>query len=74
MPITRKVVKIGDSRGITLPYSWLEFLERQIGKEIVEVAIEVNSVLRILPVVDGKIFVLEVNADTLKKIEEREKQ
>jgi len=54
MPIIRKVVKVGDSRGMTIPKSWLEFLEKENGQEILEVAIEVDKVLTVSPIFPKK--------------------
>jgi antitoxin component of MazEF toxin-antitoxin module len=54
MPIIRKVVKVGDSRGMTIPKSWLEFLEKENGQEILEVAIEVDKVLTVSPILTKK--------------------
>jgi antitoxin component of MazEF toxin-antitoxin module len=54
MPIIRKVVSVGDSRGITIPKSWLEYFEKESGKEICEVAIEVDRVLTISPIFSKK--------------------
>jgi len=54
MPIIRKVTTVGSSRGISLPKSWLEYLERQTGTKIVEVAMEVNHVLTITPIIPNK--------------------
>jgi len=51
MPITRKVMTIGGSKGITLPKSWLDFLEKKHGKQIKEVAIEVDNKLIIEPII-----------------------
>lgn len=54
MPIIRKVIEVGNSKGITLPSSWLEFLERETGVEIIEVAVEVDKVLTIAPIIPKK--------------------
>jgi len=55
MPIVRKIVHIGQtSRGIILPKSWLEFHEKQNDSRITEVAIEVNSVLKVSPIFPKK--------------------
>lgn len=70
MPIKRSVFKIGDSRGITLPKSWLELIEETSGKTITEIAIEVNSVLTIIPIIDGKLFKLpHLDYHTIEKVE-----
>jgi antitoxin component of MazEF toxin-antitoxin module len=57
-PIIRKIMKLGCSKGITLPKSWLEFLERQYGSAIEEVAVEVDRVLIISPILPKKELVV----------------
>ncbi len=49
MPIIRKVIKIGDSKAVTLPKTWLDFFEKEIGEEIGFVTIEVDKKLTIAP-------------------------
>lgn len=50
MPIVRKIIDVGKtSKAVILPKSWLEFYEKELGKEITKVAIEVNKELTILP-------------------------
>jgi len=49
VPIIRKVIEIGNSKGITIPKSWFEFYEKEAGEKIEEVSIEVNRVLIIAP-------------------------
>ncbi len=44
-------MEVGDSRVITLPKSWLEYAERESGVEIKEVAIEVDKVLVVSPII-----------------------
>jgi hypothetical protein len=51
MPLIRKVIEVGTSRAVTIPKDWLEFYEKQFGKPIEEVAIEVNKVLKIMPLI-----------------------
>jgi antitoxin component of MazEF toxin-antitoxin module len=53
-PIIRKVVAVGDSKGITIPKSWLDFVERECGSTIEEVAIEVDKVLIVSPILPKK--------------------
>jgi antitoxin component of MazEF toxin-antitoxin module len=50
MPMIRKLTTIGDSRGVTLPKSWIEYYEKESGCKITEVAMEVNAVIIIRPV------------------------
>jgi hypothetical protein len=56
MPIVRKVIEVGKtSRGIILPKGWLEYFEEsQEGQPIETVAIEVDSVLKISPILTKK--------------------
>jgi len=49
MPIIRKVIKVGHSRAVCIPKSWLEYHEKEKGKPIEAVAIEVNGKLTITP-------------------------
>lgn len=50
MPIIRKVIGVGKtSRGVILPKSWFDFFERETGKEINYVAMEVDETLTIAP-------------------------
>ena len=51
MPLIRKVIQVGTSKAISLPKSWLELIERETGKPIKEVAVEVNGVLTIRPII-----------------------
>ena len=51
MPLVRKIIHIGKtSKGVILPKTWLEYYEKETGKEIDSVAIEVNRVLTIEPI------------------------
>jgi len=53
MPITRKIINIGNSsRGICLPKSWIEFIEKKAGQRVLEVAIEVDGDLKISPILE----------------------
>ena len=52
MPIIRKIVPIGGSQGITLPSSWLDWIERETGKRPKEVTIEINGVLKVSPILE----------------------
>lgn len=55
MPIIRKVIDVGKtSKGVILPKSWLKFYEKEAGVEITELAIEVNRVLKIEPILPKK--------------------
>jgi len=53
MPIIRKVIKAGpNSFAVTLPKTWLELLERETGKKITEVALEINGKITITPIIE----------------------
>jgi len=54
MPIIRKVFDIGNSRAITLPKSWFTFYEKRTGQKISEVAIEVDKILKVEPILENK--------------------
>ena len=43
MPIIRKVYKHGNSKAISIPKSWLDLIEREWGKPVREVAMEIND-------------------------------
>ena len=49
MPITRKLIPLGNSKAITVPKSWLDFLESKHCK-IDAVSMEVNGKLTIRPI------------------------
>jgi hypothetical protein len=42
------------SRAVCLPKSWLEYYERESGCKITEVAMEVDKVLTVTPILTGK--------------------
>jgi hypothetical protein len=50
MPILRKLTVVGDSRGITLPKSWIENAEQTEGKKIIAIALEVNGCITLNPI------------------------
>lgn len=50
MPILRKLTVVGDSRGITLPASWIKNAEQENGKKMTALALEVNGSITIHPV------------------------
>jgi len=54
MPIIRKLIRIGASKAITLPKTWLEYFEKEFGKPIKYVAIEVDRELKIVPYISEK--------------------
>ena len=50
MPLKRKVCRIGSGFAVFLPKTWLELIEREAGKPIKEVAMEVDGKLTIEPI------------------------
>jgi len=55
MPLIRKIIDVGKtSRAVIIPKSWLGFHERENDCRIIEVAIEVNSVLKVSPILPKK--------------------
>jgi antitoxin component of MazEF toxin-antitoxin module len=55
MPIIRKVIRAGpNSFAVTLPKTWLELLERETGKKITEVALEINGKITIMPIIEKR--------------------
>jgi len=50
LPIKRKICKIGTGLAIFLPKSWVELLRERYG-DIEAVAIEVDEVLKVIPIV-----------------------
>jgi hypothetical protein len=51
MPIIRKIIEVGKtSKGVILPKSWLELIERETGKPLKEVSVTVNDNLTIQPI------------------------
>ena len=55
MPLIRKIITAGKtSRAVIIPKSWLEFYERKQGEPVEFVAMEVNRVLKIEPVLSKK--------------------
>ena len=39
-PLLRKIIEHGDSRGVTLPASWLKLIETKNGKKLNKVTLE----------------------------------
>ena len=61
MPIVRKVLRVGNSRGITFPKTWIDYYENETGQELREVAIEVDCSLTISPIKNRKSSPDDVN-------------
>lgn len=54
VPLIRKIINLSAAKAICLPKSWLEFYEREAGVTIQEVAIEVDKVLTVMPIIPKK--------------------
>jgi hypothetical protein len=54
MPILKKVILHGASRGVTLPASWIALIEKESGQKLTEVLMEVNGEIRIRPLIEKK--------------------
>ena len=54
MPIIRKVMDLGTCKAVTIPKSWLEFFEKELGQEIEFVCMEVDREIKILPYLQRK--------------------
>ena len=44
MPLLKKLIKIGNSRAVIIPASWLKYHEDRQGK-VVEILMELNNVI-----------------------------
>lgn len=49
-------MQVGDSKAVSLPKSWLEYCEKENNCIISEVGIEVNSILKIFPILPKRCF------------------
>ena len=47
MPLKRKLIKVGNSRAVIIPASWLTFYQDKLGKPVTEVLLEVNNVITV---------------------------
>ena len=45
MPIKKRLIKVGDSRAVTIPPGWLKYYEDEFGEPIEEVLMELNNVI-----------------------------
>ena len=49
MPLSRKVVRTGGGYAVYLPKSWVENVEKENGRPLKKVLMDVNSVIEISP-------------------------
>jgi len=54
MPLIRKVVQIGTAKAVVLPKSWLAWVKNETGSEPKEVLVEIDDVLKIIPLTKAK--------------------
>lgn len=47
MPLIRKLIKVGNSKAVTLPPDWLEYYRRKYGRDVQEVEMELNGDIKI---------------------------
>jgi antitoxin component of MazEF toxin-antitoxin module len=66
MPIVRKVVTVGASRGVTLPKSWIENIERESGRPMTEIAMEIDRKITIEPILKKERKKCEARESTKK--------
>jgi antitoxin component of MazEF toxin-antitoxin module len=55
MPLLKKIVVHGGSRGVNLPASWLTLIEKETGQKLREVLMEVNGEITIRPLIEKKL-------------------
>ena len=55
MPIIRKLTVVGDSRGLTLPKSWIEHAEQEQGRKVVALALEVDHSIVVTPIFEKEV-------------------
>ena len=56
MPIERRIVRVGSSRAVTIPSSWIELLEKKHKAKVEGVAMEINTAIIIKPIIRGKVI------------------
>lgn len=55
MPLIKKIFSVGPtSKAIVIPKSWLTYYEQQTGQKITELAMEVDRVLVVQPILSRK--------------------
>jgi antitoxin component of MazEF toxin-antitoxin module len=53
MPLIRSIIDLGNSKAVTIPKSWIDNYEKESGAKITEIAMEVNGVIIIRPVLQN---------------------
>lgn len=55
MPLRRKIIKLGNSKAITLPLDWLEEHKKRTGQEVEAILLEVDNIITLtVPEVEKK--------------------
>ena len=52
IPIVKNIIKFGHSRAVILPRGWVRYAEKEQGRELRSVALEVNGIIKISPYFD----------------------
>jgi len=55
MPIVRKITGHGGSRGVTLPASWINLIEKETGQKLKAVLIDIDGLITIKPLIEKKV-------------------
>lgn len=55
MPLIRRLIKVGNSRAVVIPPSWLRYYEEKAGQPIDEILMELNDVITLaVQVIEGE--------------------
>jgi hypothetical protein len=54
MPITRQLIKLGNSKVIAIPLSWIRYVEKETGQPLKTVGLDVSDTIKIYPVFEKK--------------------
>ena len=69
MPLIRKIISVGKtSKAVIIPKSWLRYYETLQGHEIKTVALEVNQIIKIRPILRRRLGVEEDAEEILKEL------
>jgi antitoxin component of MazEF toxin-antitoxin module len=55
MPIVRKITGHGGSRGVTLPASWINLIEKETGQKLKAVLMDIDGLITIKPLIEKKV-------------------
>jgi hypothetical protein len=54
MPLEQKLLKVGNSRAVSIPHTWLENAEKAKGEKIVAIAMEINGSIKLKPIFESE--------------------